>query len=280
MQTVTTVAGLRAAVARARAGSACIGFVPTMGNLHAGHYALIALARQRASFVVASIFVNPTQFGPNEDFAAYPRTPAQDAAGLEAAGVDLLFAPSAQEMYPGGMDADARIDMPQLTGVLCGAFRPGHFAGVATVVAKLFNQVMPDVAVFGAKDYQQLLVVRRLVRDLAFPIQIIGAPTLRDPDGLAKSSRNQYLSPAERAQANAVHRALLRMREGALAGEAPGALEDEASRSLTALGFRVDYCAIRRAEDLTAPPDRADTGCVALIAAWLGRARLIDNVLI
>src|SRR5436190_11048830 len=196
MRTVHSVLELRAAVAGLRRGGEQVGFVPTMGNLHDGHYALVRLARERAGRVVASVFVNPTQFGPREDFGAYPRTLEADAMGLEQHGCDLLFAPSMADMYPEGTEGHTQVIVPGLGDVLCGASRPGHFAGVAMVVAKLFNLVRPDLAVFGQKDYQQLLVIRRMARDLGFPVEIVGAPTVREPSGLAMSSPNQYLYPS------------------------------------------------------------------------------------
>ena len=255
-----------------------VGFVPTMGNLHAGHYSLVALARAHADRVVASVFVNPTQFGPDEDLARYPRTPDRDAAGLGAAGCDLLWLPSVDTMYPYGAERSVRIRVPGITDVLDGAHRPGHFDGVATVVARLFNQVQPDVAAFGRKDYQQLEVVRYLVRDLAFPIELLAGETVREADGLAMSSRNQYLDPGERARAPQIHRTLLAMRDAMHAGTAPAAVEAEAAAALRGAGFEVDYAVVRRA-DLGAPGAVAQAGAyVALVAARLGRTRLIDNL--
>ncbi|TCZ87386.1 pantoate--beta-alanine ligase [Lysobacter sp. N42] len=253
-----------------------VAFVPTMGNLHAGHFSLVRIAREHADRVVASVFVNPTQFGPNEDFARYPRTPAQDAAGLEQAGCDLLWMPGVDTMYPFGPQAAVQIRVPGITGVLEGAHRPGHFDGVATVVARLFLQVQPDVAVFGLKDYQQLAVIRYLAAELSFPVEIVAGPTRRDEDGLALSSRNQYLSPAERAVAPEIHRSLLDMRERVLAGASVAEAEAAAAARLRAAGFEVDYAALRR-PDLR-EPGPADGRLVALVAARLGRTRLIDNL--
>jgi len=270
---------LRAAIAAQRRAGRSIALVPTMGNLHAGHHSLIAVARRHADFVVASVFVNPTQFGPNEDFARYPRTPDADAAGLDRHGCDALFVPAVPTLYPFGSEAAVRVHVPGISDVLDGASRPGHFDGVATVVARLFNLVQPDVAVFGRKDYQQLLVIRRLVDDLAFPIRILGAPIVREASGLALSSRNQYLSPAQRDQAAAIHGVLQWMR-GQVAGHATplAAIEAEAVRQLAAAGFDPDYAVIRRGEDLGTPePERRD-GLVALVAARLGSTRLIDNL--
>ena len=206
MNTVKTVRELRAAVARARSEGKRIGFVPTMGNLHSGHVALITKATQRVDFVVASIFVNPLQFGAGEDLDKYPRTLAADQEKLLEAGCSLLFAPTVEEMYPDGMAGQTRVSVPQLSEGLCGASRPGHFEGVATVVSKLFNMVQPDLAIFGQKDYQQLAVIRALVHDLNMPIQIIGEPTVRAADGLALSSRNGFLSEEQRAVAPVVYR--------------------------------------------------------------------------
>jgi pantoate--beta-alanine ligase len=226
--------------------------------------------------VVASVFVNPTQFGPNEDFARYPRTPEADAAGLEAAGCDLLWMPGVDTMYPFGADGAVRIRVPGVTDVLEGAHRPGHFDGVATVVARLFLQVQPDVAAFGRKDFQQLAVIRYMARDLAFPVDVLAGETLREPDGLAMSSRNQYLSPEERPRATLIHRTLQAMRAATQGRRSREAVEAEARAALQAEGFDVDY-AVVRTPDLTEPGD-APGPRVALIAARLGRTRLIDNL--
>ena len=277
MQTLTTVAELRANVRAWKRDGLRVGFVPTMGNLHAGHFSLIDLAKQHADRIVASVFVNPTQFGPNEDFARYPRTLDADAAGLVEHGCDLLFAPTLDEMYPDGAANAVLIRVPGITTILDGAHRPGHFDGVATVVARLFNMVQADVAVFGQKDYQQLQVIRQLVHDLAFPIDVVAAPTARADDGLALSSRNQYLSAPDRTIAPEIHRTLLAMRDAARAGHALAATEAEAIQRLTAAGFEVDYAAIRRA-DLGEPVAGQRDRLVALIAARLGTTRLIDNI--
>ncbi len=254
-----------------------IGFVPTMGNLHAGHHSLVKLARERADRVVASVFVNPTQFGPNEDFSRYPRTPEADAAGLEASGCDALWLPSVETMYPYGAENTVAVHVPGVTDTLEGAHRPGHFDGVATVVARLFNQVRPDVAVFGRKDYQQLAVIRYMVRDLAFPIELVAAPTLREADGLAMSSRNQYLSAEERPVAATIHRTLLAMRVGLRGGRSREGVEQDAASRLQQAGFSVDYAVVRTPE-LGEPAEGHSGGLVALIAAKLGRTRLIDNL--
>ena len=276
MDTIRELEALRARIAGWKRDGLRIGFVPTMGNLHAGHYSLIELAQRHADRVVASVFVNPTQFGPNEDFGRYPRTPEQDAAGLAAAGTDALWMPSLATMYPYGADKAVAIRVHGVTEILEGAHRPGHFDGVATVVARLFNQVQPDVAVFGRKDYQQLAVIRYLVADLAFPVDLIAAETRREPDGLAMSSRNQYLSPEERAIAPVIHRTLLAMRDGIRAGRPRAQVEADASADLHQAGLDPDYAVIRN-PDLSEPATR-DGSFVALIAARLGRTRLIDNL--
>ncbi|WP_242106870.1 pantoate--beta-alanine ligase [Luteimonas aquatica] len=277
LETVTALDALRARIGAWKREGLRIGFVPTMGNLHAGHHSLVELARRHADRVVASVFVNPTQFGPNEDFARYPRTPEADAEGLRAAGCDLLWLPSVETMYPYGADRAVRMRVPGITDVLDGAHRPGHFDGVATVVSRLFNQVQPDAAAFGRKDYQQLAVIRYLVRDLAFPVELLPATIVREDDGLAMSSRNQYLSPQERALAPVIHRTLLAMREAAVAGSSRAAAEAAASAALAQAGFAVDYAVLRR-PDLTEPLDGEDGERVALIAARLGKTRLIDNL--
>lgn len=277
MHIVTQASELRARVAGWRREGRSIGFVPTMGNLHAGHHSLIALARERSDAVVASVFVNPTQFGPHEDFARYPRTPDADAAGLAAQGCDLMFLPTVEELYPYGAAGTTRVSVPELDRVLEGAVRPGHFDGVATVVAKLFNLVQPDLAVFGQKDYQQLLVIRRMARDLGFPIEIAAAPIVREPNGLAMSSRNQYLSAEQRDSAGVIHATLEWMREQARGGGAFAAIEAQAGARLEQAGLVPDYAVIRRADDLGAPA--ASDALVGLIAARLGATRLIDNVL-
>jgi pantoate--beta-alanine ligase len=278
MQTVQDVPALRAAIRGWRAQGQTVGLVPTMGNLHAGHYSLIKLARARADRVVASVFVNPTQFGPNEDFERYPRTLAQDQAGLAEHGCDLLFAPEVATMYPFGAAHGVSIHVPQITDTLEGAHRPGHFDGVATVVCKLFNLVQPDLAVFGQKDYQQLKVIERMVRDLSLPVKVLAAPTQRADDGLALSSRNQYLSEAERALAPQLHAILVQMRELVGKGHARRIVEEAAHSKLERAGFVPDYVVIRRAEDLSEPADGEREGLVALVAAHLGGTRLIDNL--
>ena len=279
MQTVQDAAALRAAVRGWRNQGQTVGLVPTLGTLHAGHYSLIKLARARADRVVASVFVNPTQFGPNEDFERYPRTLAQDQAGLAEADCDVLFAPEVATMYPFGPANSVSLHVPQLTETLEGAHRPGHFDGVATVVCKLFNLVQPDLAVFGQKDFQQLKVIERMVRDLSLPVKVMAGATLRADDGLALSSRNQYLSRDERELSTQIHATLLQMRELIEKGHAWRVVEQAATSKLQRAGFDPDYAAIRRAEDLAEPADGETSGLVALIAARLGTTRLIDNLL-
>src|SRR3984957_12615378 len=269
MDTVTTNAAVRERVQRWRAEGARIAFVPTMGNLHSGHISLIEEARRGAERFVASIFVNPMQFGPNEDFAHYPRTATKDAQMLAAAGCDLMFMPDASEIYR---------DVPALTHILCGQFRPGHFEGVATVVAKLFNIVEPDIAVFGEKDFQQLTVIRRMVAELCMPVEIIAAPTVRDADGLAMSSRNQYLSSAERQLAPTIYATLAAAARRLAAGDADFASMERAGfTALESAGLKPDYFAIRRPADLGAPGG-TERELVVLTAARMSRARLIDNI--
>ncbi|RMM89685.1 pantoate--beta-alanine ligase [Pseudomonas savastanoi] len=278
MNTVKTVQELRAAVARARSESKRIALTPTMGNLHSGHAALVAKAAQRADFVVATIFVNPLQFGPNEDLATYPRTLAADQEKLLQAGCNLLFTPSVEEMYPHGMADQTLVSVPHLSQGLCGASRPGHFEGVATVVSKLFNMVQPDLAIFGEKDFQQLAVIRAMVRDLNMPIQIIGEPTVRADDGLALSSRNGYLNEAQRAAAPALYQAIRQTADAISAGEQDfDALLTSKKQQLEAAGFRIDYLEIRDATSLR-PTTAENRDVVILAAAFLGKTRLIDNL--
>ncbi|WP_397449876.1 pantoate--beta-alanine ligase [Pseudomonas sp. NA-150] len=278
MNTVKTVRELRAAVARARSEGKRIALVPTMGNLHSGHAALVVKAAQRADFVVATIFVNPLQFGPSEDLATYPRTLAADQETLLQSGCHLLFAPTVDEMYPHGMDDQTRVSVPHLSEGLCGASRPGHFEGVATVVSKLFNMVQPDLAIFGQKDFQQLAVIRALVRDLNMPIQIIGEPTVRAADGLALSSRNMYLSEEQRTAAPALYAAISQIAEAIQNGERDfSRLLTAGMDQIKAAGFRPDYLEIRDATTLRpATPDDLDIAILA--AAFMGTTRLIDNL--
>ncbi len=273
---VHTVADLRVAVAQLRSRGRRIAFVPTMGNLHAGHLHLVETARSRAEAVVASIFVNPLQFGPNEDFERYPRTLQQDRDKLESVGCDLLFAPSAEEMYPRGRGQLTTVAVPELSGILCGRYRPGHFDGVTTVVNILFNQVQPDLAIFGDKDYQQLFLIRRMVADLHLQIEIVGVPTQRESDGLALSSRNQYLSAQERPRAAAIATVLEAVAQALAAGRRDYAtLCAEQLKSLELQGFKPQYLEVRRPD--LGLPDEQDQAWVVLVAAYLGTTRLIDN---
>lgn len=277
MQTVHDIAALRAQLAAWRKAGEKIALVPTMGNLHRGHLELVRRGRDAADRVVSSVFVNPLQFGPNEDFNRYPRTLEQDKAALQKVGTDLLFAPTAAEIYPRGMDGLAKISVPVVSNILCGHFRPGHFDGVATVVSILFNLVQPDIALFGEKDYQQLLVIRRMVADLHMPIEIMGVATEREPDGLALSSRNQYLSAAERRLAPEMYATLIEVADKLKAGRRDfSALCYTGIKRLEASQFRPQYLEIR-APDLAAP-QREAKGFVILAAAYLGSTRLIDNV--
>ena len=278
MDIVTTIAAVREHVRAWHREGLRVAFVPTMGNLHAGHVSLIEAARRHGDRFVASIFVNPMQFGPNEDFAHYPRTPTDDERMLEAAGCNLMFMPDVAEIYPNGSERATRVEVPGLSRVLCGEFRPGHFEGVTTVVAKLFHIVEPDVAVFGEKDFQQLTVIRRMVEDLCLPVKLVGAPTVRDADGLAMSSRNQYLTQQERQVAPRIYATLTAIARRVETGESDFAsMEHAGVQALEAVGLRPDYFAIRQAQDLSAP--RPDTRhFVVLTAARLGKARLIDNV--
>lgn len=277
MQTVRDLSDLRAAVAAFRADGARVAFVPTMGALHAGHITLVEAAKRAGTKVVASIFVNPKQFGPNEDLARYPRREAADARMLVEAGCDLLWLPPVEAMYPDGFSTN--ISISGVTEGLDGAARPGHFDGVATVVAKLFNQVGPDAAYFGEKDYQQVQVIRRLVADLDFPIEVVAVPTQRDDDGLALSSRNIYLDEEERAKAIALPRALGVAARAIARGMPTADVLTEAQNSLIAAGFAVDYVTLVDAETLTEDPP-ADRPRRLLAAARMGQTRLIDNVAI
>jgi pantoate--beta-alanine ligase len=255
-----------------------VGFVPTMGNLHAGHLALVERARQLADKVVVSIFVNPIQFGPSEDYDSYPRTLEQDAVALAEAGVHLLFAPSVNEMYPLGSDTQTRVTVPGVSDILDGASRPGFFTGVATVVNKLFNIVPANLAVFGEKDFQQLHVIHRMVADLNLPLEVVGAPIVREADGLAMSSRNGYLSAEERRVAPTLYQVLCAARDRLRGGKTDfAAVEAEAVAELASAGFVPDYVAIHQAQSLQ-PAREGDSRLVILAAAHLGGTRLIDNI--
>ena len=277
MEVVHTIPELRAAVARARQAGKAIGFVPTMGCLHEGHLSLIRRAREEAAFVVVSIFVNPTQFGPNEDFSKYPRTFAEDRAGCEAAGADVIFTPAAADFYPAG--ASTWVDVDGISARLCGEFRPGHFRGVTTVVAMLFNAAQADVAVFGRKDLQQLAVIRRMVRDLHMPVRIIAHETVREPNGVAMSSRNRYLSAEQLTQATAIPAAMAAAKALAQAGVTDAArLRDAAQAVLAAQpALELQYCEIVDLETIAPVASTAGLSCAIAIACHLGATRLIDN---
>ncbi len=257
--------------------SGSVALVPTMGNLHDGHLALVKAAKQLAQHVVVSIFVNPMQFSPAEDIDCYPRTLLEDAVRLTHEGVDLLFAPSVEAVYPGDMSSHTRVEVPGISDLFCGVSRSGHFVGVATVVCKLLNMVQPDFAVFGRKDYQQLMIIRHMVQDLAIPVAIHGVPTMREADGLAMSSRNGYLTEEQRDKAPVLHTALretaARLNKGATNYRQ---LEEYARNRIEQAGLRVDYFSIVDAQDLSAPPAAKDL--VILAAAYLGKTRLIDNL--
>jgi len=275
---VQSVLRLRAQISAWRDRGASVALVPTMGALHDGHISLIRLAKIQADRVVASVFVNPRQFGPGEDFEAYPRTELADAQRLTEAGCDLMYTPTAAEMYPDGFST--LVSVRGVSEGLCGAARPGHFDGVATVVSKLLIQAAPDVAIFGEKDYQQLAVIRRLTRDLDLTTKIIGAPTARAPDGLALSSRNAYLDPQQRARAPRMHQVLAAAASALSAGDPVERVQRSAQQAIQACGFdRVDYLEVRLADTLQPPPDGPITRAVRVLAAVrLGRTRLIDNV--
>lgn len=278
MKTVHTIKELRSIVAQQRNNGQRIVFVPTMGNLHEGHISLVTEGLNQGDFVITSIFVNPMQFGANEDLDAYPRTLEQDQAKLFQAGNHLVFAPSANEIYPHGMDNQSKVIVPDITEHHCGASRPGHFTGVSTVVTMLFNMVQPDVAIFGQKDFQQLAVLRKMVKDLFMPIEIIGLPTARDADGLAKSSRNGYLSADERATAPKLHEVIQQTAERIRAGERNiDQLSREAEAQLSEHGFKPDYFNIVDSETLR-PANETTQSITILVAAYLGQTRLIDNI--
>jgi pantoate--beta-alanine ligase len=280
MEIAKTIDEVRRRVAVARSAGQTVGLVPTMGNLHEGHLRLVDAARRQCSFVCLSIFVNPTQFGPKEDFGSYPRTPEQDQAACRERGVDLVFCPEVAEMYPAGHRTE--IHVPGLSGALCGASRPTHFTGVATVVAKLFHIVQPDQAFFGAKDFQQTVVLRRMVADLNLPVEVVVCPTVREADGLAMSSRNAYLTPTERREAPALHAELRRTRDALLSAPAKSAdviAQIRARLEREAPGGGVDYIKIVDPWTL-ADVEVASPPVLVALAVKFSRARLIDNVLI
>jgi pantoate--beta-alanine ligase len=278
---VRTASHIRELVESWRRAHQTVALVPTMGNLHRGHASLVELAGGNADRVVMSIFVNPTQFGPGEDFAAYPRTLDEDRELVAETGlVDALFVPDAVEVYPFGVETAVRFVMPDLARELCGAKRPGHFDGVGNVVCRLLNIVSPDILVLGRKDYQQVVLLERMIADLRLPVQVISGETQRDDDGLAISSRNRYLTPAERKRAPALHTTLIHVRDALASGDRDFAtLEAMAVLALKEAGFKPDYVEVRNARDLSKPNGRSGTAeLIVLAAAWLGKARLIDNV--
>ena len=257
-----------------------VAFVPTMGSLHQGHLSLVDIAKTLAEHVVVSIFVNPLQFAPHEDFAQYPRQIEKDFKLLEERGVNVVYAPTVEQIYPNGQQAQTLIEVPTISKILCGVSRPHFFQGVTTVVCKLLNSVRPHFALFGQKDYQQLMVIKRMVSDLCIPTEIIGAPIVREADGLAMSSRNIYLSLEERSSAPMLYKTLLNIRDRIQQGAIDiQQLLKEANESLLKAGFKPDYIEIYRAADLTAP-QLSDEQWIVLGAVWLGKTRLIDNVLI
>jgi len=278
MELVQEVAGMRDRLARARAAGKRIAFVPTMGNLHPGHLKLVSIAKKNADVVVVSIFVNPLQFGPGEDFDRYPRTPDEDHSVLQALGIDYLFEPEVETMYPDSPEHSTFVEVPVLSDKLCGKHRPGHFRGVTTVVNRLFNIIQPDIAVFGKKDYQQLVIIRKMVSDLAMPVEILGVNTVRETDQLAMSSRNNYLNPGERKIAPTLFATLDSIRSLIISvGEIPDDIEQQGMKRLRSAGFEPEYVSIRRQADLQAP-EPGDSQIVILAAARLGNTRLIDNI--
>jgi len=278
MQQITKIKALRNCVRDWRQQGQSVALVPTMGNLHVGHLQLVKQAKELADKVVVSIFVNPTQFVAGEDFDTYPRTIEDDLVQLEAIGSDLIYIPEVDEVYPAGLEGDTQVIVPELDSIFCGAFRPGHFTGVATVVSKLLNMVQPDIALFGNKDYQQLLVIKRLVTDLCIPVEVVGVETVREESGLALSSRNHYLDPQEKAVAAELHQALSGIAEAVKAGGNDyQQLEADVIAHLEDKGFKIEYLSIRNASNLGEPTEEE---LVVLAAAWLGKARLIDNILI
>ncbi len=274
---VKSVKALREALAGWRQRKSTIALVPTMGALHAGHISLVGLAKKHAKKVVVSIFVNPTQFGPNEDFTRYPRTIESDLDKLAEAGADLVFMPDTKEIYPDGFATMLTPSGPAAVG-LDDKFRPGHFSGVATVVAKLFTSAMPDIAIFGDKDYQQLQVIKTMARDLHLPVKVIGAPVIREKDGLALSSRNVYLSPAERSAAPVLHRVLKESAKAIASGEDAEAVLSRGRAKIAAAGFKLDYLEARDASTLGKLDPQRKAKVRLLVAARLGKTRLIDNL--
>ncbi|WP_153912305.1 pantoate--beta-alanine ligase [Shewanella sp. TC10] len=277
MITTANIAEIRAQVKQWHMQGETVAFVPTMGNLHNGHITLVTEALKRANHVVVSIFVNPMQFGQNEDLDAYPRTLTADSEALVNAGAELLFTPTPDIIYPKGLEQQTFVEVPHIGDEFCGASRPGHFRGVATVVCKLFNIVQADVAVFGRKDYQQLMVIKAMAEDLSLPIEIIGIDTIRESSGLAMSSRNGYLSPEQKQQAAAIKKSMDELASQVAAGKDIELSETQAANQLVAAGFKMDYLAVRNATNL-APVTSEDNKLVILVAAYLGNTRLIDNL--
>jgi len=278
MDVIFDLKSLREKICLWKKNGLSISFVPTMGNLHAGHLSLISGASEKADKTVVSIFVNPIQFGHGEDYEKYPSTLEDDLAKLGDESVDMVFSPNLNELYPGGIESDTRVTIPALSETLCGEFRPGHFSGVATVVMKLFNNVQPDFAFFGEKDFQQILVIRRMVEDLLLPTEVVSMPIIREIDGLAMSSRNSYLSKGERASSVEIYAVLVEAAESLSKGfTSIDEIETQSISSLVQKGFEVEYCSVRRSSDLTTPK-AGDKSLVILAAAWLGDTRLIDNI--
>ncbi|MDE1463149.1 pantoate--beta-alanine ligase [Spartinivicinus poritis] len=276
MKTVYSINEVQTFISEAKASGKTIGFVPTMGNLHDGHLSLIHKAREQADIVIASIYVNPLQFGANEDLESYPKTLAEDQAQLKEQAVDLLFAPSSNEIYPYGMEHHTSVAVAHLSNLHCGKSRPGHFTGVATIVCKLFNIIQPDVAVFGEKDFQQLAVIRSMVNDLCMPVKVVGAPIARNEEGLALSSRNGYLTQQELAIAPALNQMLENAKHEVLSGRPYDHILRDGIARLAQAGFKPDYLDICNRETLL-PATQQDKSLVILAAAYLGKARLIDN---
>ncbi|QQX80958.1 pantoate--beta-alanine ligase [Shewanella sp. KX20019] len=279
MITTKSISAIREQVRAWRIKGETVAFVPTMGNLHLGHLTLIKEARLRADHVIASIFVNPMQFGQNEDLDAYPRTLADDQTALIEAGAELLFTPTPAIIYPKGLDAQTLVEVPLISDQLCGESRPGHFRGVATIVCKLFNIVQPDIAVFGQKDFQQLLVIKTMVEDLSMPIEIVGVETIRETSGLAMSSRNGYLTAAQKQQAAVLKQTLDNMAAELSRGKQLGEVIEAAETAITAAGFKNDYLDIRHAKTFS-KAQSSDRELVILVAAYMGDTRLIDNLIV
>lgn len=278
MEIISDIISLRQARRRWQIEAKSIGFVPTMGNLHHGHLRLVREAREKSDIVVVSIFVNPLQFGPDEDLAAYPRTMEHDLAALEAMGADIVFTPSGEDIYPRGLEQQTFVEVPGISYMICGASRPGHFRGVATIVCKLFNMVQPNHAFFGEKDYQQLQVIRAMVTDLSMNLHVHGVPTVREVDGLAMSSRNNYLTTSEREIAPTLYLVLTDMADAIQLGRRDySRLIAEHKQKLLEAGFKIDYLEVRAADSLL-HPGHEDLRLVVLVAAFLGKARLIDNI--